>query len=200
LTWVRIGFWTLFLAACAAFLAESYHKRFESENQLAVEEAKARNEAAYIQQTVILFSQHTVPSGRPLASFLIGLGIDPQTVPRLIAATQGVFNLRLLRAGNQLTIGRSVLGDLRQVRYRIDTDHVLSIAPSGDDFRSEIQTIPSRTETAGVAGTVRGSLFQSVIRSGLLHRCAPRRHVPRCRRKENPLRRRARFLRPRSRR
>ncbi len=166
MVWVRTAFWTLFLAAAAAVLGASYHKRFEAESLLKAEAAQARAETARIQQTVVLFSARTIPAGLPFATILENFGIERDAAARLIASAQPVFDLRHLRAGNQILIGRSVLGELREVRYRIDTDHFLSIAPSGGDFHSEIETIPSRIETDGVAGEVRGSLFQSVIDSG----------------------------------
>ena len=59
-----------------------------------------------------------------------------------------------------------MLGELREVRYNIDTDRVLSIAPSGDAFHSTIETIPSHTDEVGVSGEVEGSLFQAVTDAG----------------------------------
>jgi murein DD-endopeptidase MepM/ murein hydrolase activator NlpD len=97
---------------------------------------------------------------------LRGVGIDAETAGRLTASAQSVFDLRHLRAGNRLDVGRSVLGELRSVRYRIDTDRVLSIAPQGNEVHSEIQTIPSETQTSGVMGEVHGSLFEAVINEG----------------------------------
>ena len=71
-----------------------------------------------------------------------------------------------MRAGNKFVVGRSSLGDLREVRYRIDADRVLYIRPQGDDFHAEVQTIPSETEEAGVVGQVNGSLFNAVLDAG----------------------------------
>ena len=77
------------------------------------------------------------------------MGIDPALAQRAVAAAQPVFDLRHLRAGNRLEVGRSVLGEFREVRYRIDTDRVLWIAAvpqsgmGGDEFHSENQTIPT---------------------------------------------------------
>ena len=76
------------------------------------------------------------------------------------------FNLRRLRAGNRVAVGRSVMGELRAIRYRIDTDRILWISPKGSDFQAEIQTVPSVTETAGVEGQIRGSLFEGVTAAG----------------------------------
>jgi murein DD-endopeptidase MepM/ murein hydrolase activator NlpD len=166
LVWVRIGFWTMFLAAAGTCLGISYHKRFQAENLLKSEATQAQTAAEHIQQTVVLFNAHAVPAGLPFATILENFGIERDTAARLIASAQPVFDLRHLRAGNELAIGRSVLGNLREVRYRIDSDHLLSIAPSGGDFQSKIETIPSRIETVGVAGEIHGSLFQSVVDAG----------------------------------
>jgi murein DD-endopeptidase MepM/ murein hydrolase activator NlpD len=166
LGWFRIAFWTLFLAAGAACLGASYHKRFQAEGQLRLEAVEARAEAEQIQQTVVLYTKRALPAGISFAMFLETAGIKPDTAAQLILSAEPVFDLRHLRAGNEVAIGRSVFGELRQVSYRIDADHLLSIAPAGGDFHSEIQTIPSQTETAGVAGEIHGSLFQSVIDAG----------------------------------
>jgi murein DD-endopeptidase MepM/ murein hydrolase activator NlpD len=166
LSWGRIAFWTIFLAAGAWCLHASYHRRFEAQDRLSAEAAQARAEAVEIQQNVVLFTKRVIPARLPFASLLQNFGIAPAIATRLIASAQPVFDLRHLRAGNELSIGRSVLGELREVSYRIDADHLLFIAPDGNDFRSEIKTIPSHTQTAGVAGTIHGSLFQSVIDAG----------------------------------
>jgi murein DD-endopeptidase MepM/ murein hydrolase activator NlpD len=166
LRWIRIGFWIVFLAASAMCLSASYRKRFDAEALLSAEIAQAQAEAARIQQTVVLFTEHALPPRVPFATFLESAGLQPATTAQLILAVQPVFDLRHLRAGNEVTIGRSVLGELREVRYRIDEDHLLSIAPSGGDFHSQIETIPSHTETVGVGGTLHGSLFQSIVDIG----------------------------------
>ncbi|HTZ74387.1 MAG TPA: M23 family metallopeptidase [Candidatus Aquilonibacter sp.] len=164
--WVRVTFWTLFLAAAGTCVGISYHKRFQAENRLKTEATQAQAEAEDIQRTVILFKSHPVPAGLPFATILENFGIEGDRAARLIASVQPVFDLRHLRAGNELAIGRSVLGELREVRYRIDGDHLLSIAPSGDAFQSKIETISSQTETVAVACEIHDSLFQSVIDAG----------------------------------
>jgi murein DD-endopeptidase MepM/ murein hydrolase activator NlpD len=165
----RLIFWPIFALAAAGCLVASYHTRFTAENKISTEAAAARAEAQRIQQDVVLYTKRIVPSGQAFAAILQRAGIESPTAARLTAAAQPVFDLRHMRAGNQLEIGRSVLGDLREVTYRIDTDHVLSIAPRGpnsDDFHSEIETIPSKTETAGVGGVIRDSLFEAVTDAG----------------------------------
>ena len=162
----KIIFWGAFLAASAACVGWSYHERFSAEQRLLAEASSAREEAQRIQRDVVMFTDRVVPARLPFVAVLAGLGIDGATAAHLAASAQSVFDLRHLRAGNRLEVGRSVFGEFREVRYRIDTDRVLSIAPQGNDFHSEIQTIPSETEEAGVAGEIHGSLFEAVVDAG----------------------------------
>jgi len=179
----RAIFWPAFLAMAAGCVAASYHVRFSAESKISEQASLAATEAKRIQQQVVLFSKMVVPSRLPFAQFLQKVGVDAATSARVVASALPVFDFRHVRAGNQLTIGRSVLGDLREVDYRIDEDHILSIAPTsgntlatgasrasdpsaGGDFESKIETIPSTTEEAGVAGQIDGSLFQAVTDAG----------------------------------
>jgi murein DD-endopeptidase MepM/ murein hydrolase activator NlpD len=162
----KILFWFALVALSTVFIATSYYVRRSAEGEIFAQASSARGEAQRIQEQVVLYSERLVPAGLPFQMLLRGVGIDAETAGRLTASAQSVFDLRHLRAGNRLDVGRSVLGELRSVRYRIDTDRVLSIAPQGNEVHSEIQTIPSETQTSGVMGEVHGSLFEAVINEG----------------------------------
>jgi murein DD-endopeptidase MepM/ murein hydrolase activator NlpD len=160
--------------ACAGILAVvgigawfvSYRVRASAEKQIVLETSRARQESLRLQEHVVLFTKRAIPAGLPFGALLEGLGISANTAARLTASVQQVFDLRHLRAGNSISVGRSILGDLREVRYRIDTDRILLIEPQGDDFHSEIRTIPSQTETIAVAGEIHDSLFNAVTDAG----------------------------------
>ncbi len=181
----RVIFWPTFLVIAAGCVGASYHVRLSAQNNISAQASLAATEAKRIQQQVVLFSKMVVPSRLPFAEFLQKVGVDAATATRVVASALPVFDFRHVRAGNQLTIGRSVLGEIREVDYRIDEDHVLSIAPAraagntfapstasasdptvAGDFQSKIETIPSTTEEVGVAGKVDGSLFQAVTDAG----------------------------------
>lgn len=187
----RLIFWPTLLAAAAACIGASYHVRLSAENEISTQASLASAEAKRIQEQVVLFSKLVVPSRLPFAAFLQKIGIDAATATRVITSALPVFDFRRVRAGNELTVGRSVLGELREVDYRIDEDHILSIAPTpavantadsgsqvrpsapgnadgaaSPDFQSEIETIPSRTEEAGVGGQIDDSLFRGVTDAG----------------------------------
>jgi len=166
MTWKRLVFWPSFLLLAVACAYASYHVRCSAEKKMALDLTAAHQEALSFEQQIVRFTERSIPKGLPFATCLAGLGIDSPTAARVIASAQPVFDLRHLRAGNQLAIGRSMFGDLREVRYTIDPGHVLSIAPSGDGFRSEIEAIPLHSETIGVSGEIDDSLFQAVTDAG----------------------------------
>ena len=121
----KILFWVALVAIGAACVGASYYVRSSAESGISSEATFARAEARRIQEQVVLYSERIVPSRIPFHMLLQGLGIDAGTAARMISSAQSVFDLRHLRAGNRLSVGRSVLGDLRSVRYRIDPDRVL---------------------------------------------------------------------------
>jgi len=178
----RAIFWPAFLAVAAGCLAVSYHARFSAESKISEQASLAATEAKRIQQQVVLLTKMVVPSRLPFGQFLQKVGINAGTATRVVASALPVFDFRHVRAGNQLTIGRSVLGELREVDYRIDEDHILTIAGgqratndaanaagaggAAPEFESKVETIPSTTEEAGVAGKIDGSLFQAVTDAG----------------------------------
>ncbi|HTS12907.1 MAG TPA: peptidoglycan DD-metalloendopeptidase family protein [Candidatus Limnocylindrales bacterium] len=162
----KIIFWIVLVATGAACVGASYRSRYAADQDFRTEVQRAQAEARRIQNEVILFKQRLVPPRLAFVSTLETMGIDAPTAARLAASAQSVFNLRHVRAGNQISVGRSVLGVLRAVRYRIDPDSILMISPQGDDFHSEIQTIPSETQTVGVQGQIQDSLFDAVTQSG----------------------------------
>jgi murein DD-endopeptidase MepM/ murein hydrolase activator NlpD len=163
---LRFILWTVLIVVGAGCIAVSYRYRLAAEQNFLAEAAAARAEAARIQQEVTLFTARAVPARASFVALLQDLGIEPAAASRLTASAQSVFDLRHLRAGNQIEVGRSVLGELRGVRYRIDEDRTLWVTPQGGDFRSEIQKIPSQTGPAGVKGEVHGSLFEGVVDAG----------------------------------
>lgn len=162
---LRAAFWVLFLAAGAACVLTSYRWRDAAEAKIAEQASAAREEAQKIRARIVVFTERAVPARLSLAALLQEQGIDSSAAARMVVSAQSVFDLRHLRAGNRLAIGRSMDGDLRSVHYNIDADRVLAItpAPGGVDFHSNIQTVASRSEVAGVTGEIRGSLFEAVL-------------------------------------
>ena len=164
----RIGriFILTFLLAAFGFLAWSFQQKQTVEAQFAREAQLAREVADHIHKTVVLFTEGKMPSGLLFGDALGRMGVEEASVAGIVSAAGGVFDFRRLRAGNQLAVGRSVLGELRAVRYRIDPERELWIAPRDGDFHAEIKTIPTTTEPVGAAGRIADSLFNAVTDAG----------------------------------
>ncbi len=158
--------WLVLGVAAAYVLAATFRARLSAEKRLAFEVQAARQEAERIQTQVVLFTERVVAPGWTFSDFLQGMGLDRLTVFNIVQSAQPVFDLRHVRAGHLLAVGRSVLGELRAVRYHIDADRMLWIAPRDREFHAEIKAIPSSTQIARVTGEIRDSLFEAVSRAG----------------------------------
>jgi murein DD-endopeptidase MepM/ murein hydrolase activator NlpD len=163
---IKTGLLIALVAAGAGIAWYSFEQRAASDQNFADEVQRARAKAHRIQSQVIVYTASVVPSRGSFAALLESIGISPSAAGRAIASAERVFDLRHVRAGNRFSVGRSVIGELREIRYSIDPDHMLRVSPDGADFHSEVATIPSITEETGVAGEIRGSLFEGVTNAG----------------------------------
>lgn len=156
----------LIVAAALGALAWSVSLRQAGEQEISRQAALAAGVAEQMQRSVVLFFHGRVRSGQIFAGALAGMGVAPDAVSGILVAAGSVFDFRHFRAGNELDIGRSVMGELRAVRYRIDPEHELWIAPEARSFHAEIKPIPITTENEGIAGRVQDSLFNAVTDAG----------------------------------
>jgi len=136
----------------------------ESEFQLQVELARA--EADRIRAEVVLPRAKSMPRGENFAGALQQFGLSASEVNDATAAAQRAYNLRQLRAGNSITVGRSVEGTLREINYKIDADRMLHIVPQAQGFSAEVKEIPTHMEVAVVSGKLEDSLFNAVEDAG----------------------------------
>jgi murein DD-endopeptidase MepM/ murein hydrolase activator NlpD len=166
---VNRRFLFLVLAVCAAgaaFLGYTFKQRLATATEFDRQVKLANAEAARIREQVILPTEKRVPAGDNFVAALQKFGLSAQEAANASAAAQRAFNLRQVRAGNMITVGRSVEGILREIDYKIDTDRMLKIVPDEQGFSAQIQEIPSRTEVAAVSGRVDDSLFNAVEDAG----------------------------------
>jgi murein DD-endopeptidase MepM/ murein hydrolase activator NlpD len=136
----------------------------EEEFQRQVELAKAEGDR--IRAEVVLPSAKHMPRGGNFAGALQQFGLSTAEVNEATVAAQRAYNLRQLRAGNAITVGRSVEGALREIDYKIDADRMLHIVPQSQGFSAEVREIPTHTEVAVVSGRLEDSLFNAVEDAG----------------------------------
>jgi murein DD-endopeptidase MepM/ murein hydrolase activator NlpD len=115
---------------------------------------------------VVVPTEQRVLARDNFTSALEKFGLSHQDAANASSAAQQAFNLRQVRAGNTITVGRSVDGDLREIDYKIDPDRMLKIVPGESGFAAQIKEIPSKTELTAVSGQLDDSLFNAVEQAG----------------------------------
>ena len=158
--------WLFVSLAGIVFLGWVFYTRLEAHRAFLEQARLSSEDAARIRAHVVRFREGRVLPGATFAIALVRQGLEPAVAASVADSAQSVYNLRGFRTGNRLAVGRSVDGELRAVRYQIDPDRMLWVRPHGDGFRAEIQTIPSETVVAPVAGHVHDSLYNAVIDAG----------------------------------
>jgi murein DD-endopeptidase MepM/ murein hydrolase activator NlpD len=126
----------------------------------------AAEDAARTRAQVVIYSEDHVSAGKTFTESLQKDGVDSAAIADIVGTTQPVYNLRYVRAGNRLSIGRSVTGELRAVRYQIDPVRMLEVKSNDGEFVAAISRIPSRTEVETVSGEIHDSLFNAVSDAG----------------------------------
>lgn len=149
-----------------AIVAATVHGRRASNLAYENQAKLAAADAARTRAQVVLYSENRVPVGKTFTESLQMCGVDPAVIADIVGTTRPVYDLRHVRAGNRLSIGRSVTGELRAVRYQIDPGKMLEVKSRDRGFAAAINTIPSRTEVATIRGEIRDSLFNAVADAG----------------------------------
>jgi len=153
-------------AAGAATCLYVFQQRLETATEFDRQVKLALEEAARIRKELVLPMEKRVPAGENFTAALQKFGLSAEEAANASAAAQRTFNLRQVRAGNTITVGRSVEGALREIDYKIDADRMLKIVPEARGFTAEIREIPSKMEIAAVVGRVDDSLFNAVEDTG----------------------------------
>jgi murein DD-endopeptidase MepM/ murein hydrolase activator NlpD len=157
---------SIVLAAGIVLVAMSVHVRRAAELAYQNQSRLAAADAARTRAQVVIYSENRVSSGTTFSESLKTSGVDPAAIAGIVGTTQPVYDLRHVRAGNRLSIGRSVTGELRAIRYQIDQEKMLEVKPADNGFAAAISTIPSRTEIQTIGGQIRDSLFNAVSDAG----------------------------------
>jgi murein DD-endopeptidase MepM/ murein hydrolase activator NlpD len=156
----------LVLAAGAGTLVYIFNLRLAAAADFDRQVRLSQADAARVRANTVLSTEKRVPAGENFMAALEKLGLSEEEAASASAAAQHAFNLRQVRAGNTITVGRSVEGALREIDYKIDPDRMLKIVPQANGFSAQVREIPSRTEIAAVTGQVNDSLFNGVEEAG----------------------------------
>jgi len=154
------------LLAGGATITYAFEQRLKTAADLDREIRSAHEVAKTIRENTVVPTDQRVPAGENFAAVLQKFGLSPEEANQASAAAQRAFNLRQVRAGNTITVGRSVEGQLREIDYKIDSDRLLKITPEEKGYTAQVREILSRVETVAVTGTLDDSLFNAVEGAG----------------------------------
>ena len=163
------GFVILVLCECiagAVTLGYVFERRLAAGDEYDRQVELAVDEAKRIREQTILPRNEKVSAGENFKVALQKFGLSAEEAASASAAAQRAFNLRQLREGNTITVGRSVEGALREIDYKIDSNRMLKIVPEENGFKASVNEIPSKTEIVAVKGRVDDSLFNAVEDAG----------------------------------
>lgn len=156
----------IILAAGAVVDGFALRQHSQATKEFRQQVEKATAEADCIRHNVILPTAQRMPAGQNFAGALQRLGLSTEQVADATAAAQRAFNLRQLRAGNTLSVGRSVEGGLREINYKIDAERMLHLVPRPQGFFAEVREIPVHPAVTVVSGRLEDSLFNAVEDAG----------------------------------
>lgn len=142
------------------------HRKDLAEESLAGEERLAAKEVKTLAAQREVYTAKKLPSRSTFSDFLAQQGLKADTIQELVQDTRPVYNLALVRAGNQVTLVTTAGGNLKEVGYETDQDHILWIRKASDGFHASLRKIPYSVQVVGVKGTVHSSLFEAVEAAG----------------------------------
>lgn len=122
--------------------------------------ARQTSEPAVTAESVVL------KPGDTLAAVLIRAGMDDASTAQIVAAAGEKFDLRKLRAGSELKLMRSETGQVNSLEYLMDADHTLKLSQDEGAYVAAVHDVPATIQTVPVCGTLEGSLFESIERTG----------------------------------
>jgi murein DD-endopeptidase MepM/ murein hydrolase activator NlpD len=150
------------IAGGAAVLGYTFRQRLETTAEYDRQIKLALAESERIREQMVMPTERRVPAGANFTAALEKFGLSAGEAANASAAAQQAFNLRQVRAGNTITVNRSVEGVLREIDYKIDADRMLKIVPQDDGFSAQVRDIPSKTDIAAFTGRVDDSLFNAI--------------------------------------
>ncbi len=152
----------------AGILIDGYavYTHYSAVDSLQKQEQLAAADARKSRESTVVPSENKMSAGENFSGALQKFGLTASEAAGATAAAQRAFNLRQVRAGNTISVGRSLEGALREIDYKIDSERMLRIVPQSQDYSAEVKSIPTRTSTAVVSGRLDDSLFNAVEQAG----------------------------------
>src|SRR5437867_1065314 len=106
------------LAGGAVLLTQVFRMRLEAATAWDRQVQLAVADARRVHEQTIVPTADKVHAGQNFTAALQKFGLSPEEAANASAAAQQAFNLRQVRAGNTITVNRSIEGALREIDYK----------------------------------------------------------------------------------
>lgn len=153
---------TLFvlLSVVIHFSLALLHKQEKPEEKPAGPQSNSpASEALYLHCEII-------SRGTTLSDILTGFGFSGADIHRMKEDIKPVYDLSLLKAGQELRIKKRENGDFVCLEYDIDDEEFLHIKKEGNEYTARKENIPYGVQLSLIRGIIADNLIASVYRQG----------------------------------
>jgi len=156
--------WVLFINVACALLAlfgavSHYRSRTDEGPPL---QATVRLPAPLPPQTLIERFEGHIKKNMTLGDVLTAYNLPQEMVQQLVAVTKPIYNLKKLIVGNRFELEKLPDGTLKMFSYAIDLDKYVEVFLTDQGYKAEMKPFEYATRRELLAGTIRGSLFQTL--------------------------------------
>jgi murein DD-endopeptidase MepM/ murein hydrolase activator NlpD len=113
-------------------------------------------------QTLIERFEGHIKKNMTLGDVLTAYNLPQEMVHQLVAVTKPIYNLKKLIVGNRFELEKLPDGTLKMFSYAIDLDKYVEVSLTDQGYKAEMKPFEYATRRELIAGTIRGSLFQTL--------------------------------------
>jgi murein DD-endopeptidase MepM/ murein hydrolase activator NlpD len=156
--------WVLFTNIACVLLAFSgavSHYRFRTV-ELPPVQARVELPASLPSQTLIERFEGQIKKNMTLSDVLTAYNLPQEMVQQLVAVTRPIYNLKKLIVGNRFELEKLPNGTLKMFSYAVDLDKYVEVSLTDEGYKAEMKPFEYDTRRELIAGTIHGSLFQTL--------------------------------------
>jgi len=116
---------------------------------------------------VLCLHRGTMNRGEALFDKLVASGIAPNETDRLIRNLSGVLDMKRLKPGERYEALTDEAGRLAAFTYVRGVRERIEVRDDGDGLRCEVVSVPLEEKLCCVRGTIRSSLWESMVGQGV---------------------------------
>ena len=156
--------WLLFINVACALLAFSgaishYRSRTEEVRQ---EQQPVSLPSPLPAQTLIERFEGHIKKNMTLGDVLTAYNLPQEMVQQLVAVTKPIYNLKKLIVGNRFELEKLPDGTLKMFTYAVDLEKYVEVSLTDQGYKAEMKPFEYDARRELIAGTIRGSLFQTL--------------------------------------